>query len=312
MPTQIGQYRFSTPAQCTQLLPASKSYKTTSFSISGEDEDESETGFKDIQVVANASFLRDRDYFLLAKIPQDMNYDLTFNVKLVKEISSGSEEVYQFLKQTKIQRGGTSSTAHRVALYEDEDLNIQAMIPLPYKFGTPAKKNMLYYDELTGNYYLGLGDKSYKLTANYNDLFINASWIRELGDQFTYVETGFRPVEENFSKIVFEMVRSAEDYNIQNSETGQVEYGRIVPLDKFEFWLYSVSNLVDTIFPDGQLERIGIWGRPGLFTMINGEEIRVGPSGAYELDVIPITSVGVVATKPTDLFTIDYSYELNE
>ena len=45
---------------------------------------------------------------------------------------------------------------------------------------------------------------------------------------------------------------------------------------------------------------------------INGEEIRIGPSGYYELlDIIPITSIGIVADSWDDNWTIDYTYEIN-
>lgn len=306
MPTQIGQYRFANVNACVSPLTATKSYKKTGYTMGEEEEDAG--SFNDIQVSAETAFLRDRDYYILMKIPQDMNYDLTFNVKLVKELST-SEEVYQFIKQVKIQKGGNTSNAYRVALYEDLDGTVQAAVPKKYVPGAVGVRNALYYDDEARKFYLCEGDTTYKLTANYNDLFVNASWRREQGDQFLYVEAGFRPVEDGFSKIVLEMIRTAEDYNIQNSETGEVQYGRVVSLDKFEFWLYGVANLVDAINPDGQLDRIGVQGHTGLLTMINGEEIRVGPSGAYEIDVIPITSIGVVATKPTDLFTIDYSFE---
>lgn len=308
MPTQIGQYRFSNVSSCVTPMTASKSYKNTSFT-SGEEETDANS-FKDIQISLDAPFLRDRDYYILMKIPQDMNYDLNMNVKLVKELPSGSEEVYQFLKQTAIQKGGDSTNAYRVVLYEDLDKIVKAAVPHPYIFNSPNVRNDIYYDELTKIYYIGEGGTNYSKLANFNDLFMNASWIREQGDQFAYAEIGFRPVEDNFSKIVLELVRSVEDYNIQSSdESGNIIYGRVIPIDKFEFWLYSVANLVDTIFPDGQLDRIGVQSHPGLLTMINGEEIRVGPSAAYELDVIPISSIGVIATQDTDLFTIDYSYE---
>ncbi len=309
MATQIGQYRFSSVNSCVTPMSASKSYKQTSYSMS---EDDSESYFKDIQVSVGDPFRRGQDYYIYMKIPQDENYDLTFNVKLVKELSSATQEVYQFLKQVKIQKGGSGATAYRVALYEDTDKIIKAMIPKAYVPGVPGVKDELYRDELTNKYYLCYGGTDYRQTGNYNDLFVNASWIHAEGDQFAYVEVGFRPVDDGFSRIVLEMVRSAEDYNIQNFMDGQIGYGRVVNIDHFEFSLYQVTNLVNIINPEGALERIGIQGKPGLLTMVNGEEIRVGPSAAYELDVIPTTSLGVVATQPTDLFTIDYSYETVE
>lgn len=45
--------------------------------------------------------------------------------------------------------------------------------------------------------------------------------------------------------------------------------------------------------------------------IINGEEIKIGPSGYYELDALPIESIGIVAPDNdfSNNFTIDYVYE---
>ena len=305
MAVYMGQYRFAGTASCTSKLPASKAYRDTAYDTDITDG----ASFKDVEVRAESALLRDRDYYIYLKIPQDVNYDLTFNIKLMKE-NPGQVDQYQFLRQVTIKKGGLFANVHRVALYEDLDKNIKAMIPHNYVFGVEGVRNDLYYDELTNKFYLCEGGSVYKETYNYNDLLMAASWERQQGELFAYAEIGFRPVEEGFTKIVLEMVRTAEDYNIQNNETGEVEYGRIVPLEAFDFALYSVANLVETIRPDGgSLMRIGVSGHTGLMLMINGEEVRIGPSRVYELDVLEITSLGVVATKPTDLFTIDYSYE---
>ena len=46
---------------------------------------------------------------------------------------------------------------------------------------------------------------------------------------------------------------------------------------------------------------------------INGEEIRVGASNYYELDnILPVTSLGIVADGYDDQFSIDYQYEQNQ
>ena len=106
------------------------------------------------------------------------------------------------------------------------------------------------------------------------------------------------------------MIRSAEDYNIQQDVDNEVVYGRRVTLEDFDYKLYKLSNLVDEINADGVLTRIGVWGHSGLMMAVNGEEIRIGPSGFYELDnIIQISSLGIVARDYNDNFTIDYTYD---
>ena len=44
---------------------------------------------------------------------------------------------------------------------------------------------------------------------------------------------------------------------------------------------------------------------------INGEEIKIGPSGFYEIKDYDITSLGMVVEDPdVDRFTIDYEYKV--
>ena len=45
--------------------------------------------------------------------------------------------------------------------------------------------------------------------------------------------------------------------------------------------------------------------------IINGEEIRIGPSGYYEQDALPIDSLGVVVPDGTtnSYFYIDYEFD---
>ena len=188
------------------------------------------------------------------------------------------------------------------------------MIPEPYVAGAQNVQNYLYRDSNTGNYYLGNGNTTYTPTQNYNDLMVTASWIRQTGENFGYAEIVFRPVEDNFSQIILEMVRTAEDYNIQSEDaSGTTLYGRFVPLESLDYKLYALTNLVNDINPNGSLSRIGVWGHSGLLMAINGEEIRVGASNYYELDnILPVTSLGIVADGYDDNFSIDYQYEITQ
>jgi hypothetical protein len=59
------------------------------------------------------------------------------------------------------------------------------------------------------------------------------------------------------------------------------------------------------------LTHIGVWGHPEQILAINGEEIRIGQSGFYELNDFTITQLGVIVNDPIkDRFTIDYEYKL--
>lgn len=304
MPTyQIGQLRYS-GSGCVSGVASSVSYQNVS--INGGTVNEEGSYFQDVVISPNTAFVKDRDYYLSIKIPQDMNYTLTFNIKLIKS-EDNINNVYQYLKNITIERGGGDiSNIYNVVLYEKSDGSVAAMIPLKYSPGGINTKDYIYYDSQNGRYYLGNGGMSYTRTYNYNDLSMMASWREELGDNFGVFELVFRPVEDSFTGILLEMVRTAEDYNIQRPDG---TYGRIIDLTKFEYTLYSLNNLVDLMNKDRTLSRIGIWSHPGLMMAINGEEIKIGPSGYYELDAVPVESIGIVATGWKDNWTIDYQYD---
>lgn len=312
--SEIGQYRFKGAGTCVAAVPSEKSYtSTTSMGV-----DESTTSsFQDVMVVTSQSLEQNQDYYLYVKIPQDMNYDMTFNIKLVRPQTAGSDEkVYQFLKNITIPKGGTGNNVYNVVLYGIGEYDetgkelVRAMIPEPYVAGATNIKSYLYRDANTGNYYLGNGNNTYTPTTHVNDISVAASWIHETGVNYGYAEMVFRPVEGAFSQIVLEMVRTAEDYNIQQDVDNETVYGRRVTLSDFDYTLYKLSNLVDEINPDGSLNRIGVWSHSGLLMAVNGEEIRVGPSGLYELDdIIPINSLGIVAEDYTDNFSVDYTFD---
>lgn len=306
--TTIGQYRFRGAGTCVTEVASSKSYKSVSMTGTGGTDD---TSFRDIRINTSGPMIRDTDYYLYVKIPQDMNYNLTFNIKLTKQEAQGGTEEYQFLKQITIPRGGSATNVYNVVLYEESDGSINAMIPHEYVQSQLNIKDDIYYDAASGNYYLGNGNTTYTPTINYNDISMTASWIHQAGDYFGYAEMVFRPVEDNFSEITIEMIRTAEDYNIQSEDDdGEQIYGRYIPLDSFEYTLYSLTNLVNELNPNGSLDRIGVWSHPGLLMAVNGEEIRVGKSGLWEIDgILPIESLGIVAVDYNDNFSIDYTYE---
>lgn len=312
MSQSIGQYRFKGAGTCVATVPSEKAY--TSTATVGIDE--SSTSFQDVKIITSQTLEVNQDYYLYLKIPQDMNYDMAFNIKLMRQSTTGTGEMlYQFLKSITIPKGGTGNNVYNVALYGIGEYDssgkekVAAMIPLKYVAGAKNVKGSLYIDN-NNNYYLGNGNNTYTPTTHVNDLMVAASWIHELGENFGYAELVFRPVEGMFTDIVIEMVRTAEDYNIMQDVDGESVYGRRVSLDDFDYKLYKLANLVDEINNEGTLTRIGIWGHSGLLMAINGEEIRVGASNLYELDnVIPITSIGIVAEDYSDSFTIDYTYD---
>ena len=64
-----------------------------------------------------------------------------------------------------------------------------------------------------------------------------------------------------------------------------------------------------------KISKIGVWGRSNLCLNCNGEEIRIGPRGYYEMsfdETLGLSSFGVLAENESDFpFLIDYEYILS-
>ena len=332
MTKQIGQLRF-TGKGCVTPLNFEKRYQSVSSGISGMEDNQS--SFQDVVIIPKEQaqggkelkFLKDNDYYFYFAVPKDLNYDIALSIKLIKK-QDNLNQVYQFIKPVTVQKGNNGNVRnHNVVLYEKSDGSVDAMIPLPYVEGQQSIKDKLYFVEANDQtkkktYYLGTGTTEYIKTNKFNSVIISESWKQDYADDKNrgVFEMVFRPVEDGFDGILLEMLRLPEDFDIQTDRPdGTTIYGRIIDINRMDVKLYHLSNVVKNIFGGGAnpivpLDRIGIWGHPSQLMAINGEEIRIGRSGYYEQDVVPIKSIGMVA--PNDDFvnnwTIDYSYEVPE
>ena len=96
--------------------------------------------------------------------------------------------------------------------------------------------------------------------------------------------------------------------------------GRELRIDSENCCVYEIRNLIN----DSQKtwNKIGIQGPSGMLCCINGEGIRIGPSGIYELknsnyninflSVIPRISSDIYGNLGYDNFIIDYQYDFDQ
>lgn len=314
----IGQFRFSSPSSCYSDISsvAKFSYWPVAISANSDSTDTNAASFQDldIKVDVNNAFDRKTDYYLWVKIPQDLFYDFNINVKLMKR-DTDNIIYYQNLKYISILKGGGTSGVHNVVLFENP---ISKSIQVEISQNDSGKYiDGVLYKKTTNNiteYRLGQSGGKYVKVENYNDTLMTESWRHDTGENFVYAQFMFRPIEEDFCDIVFELVRDATDYNIQSvdEESGSIIYGRIIDSSKCEFKLFKMNNLVQQISNGIPLDQIGIWSHPGLPMCINGEEVFVGVHNYYELDTIPIESISIAADDMEDFFTIDYRFSTED
>jgi hypothetical protein len=117
------------------------------------------------------------------------------------------------------------------------------------------------------------------------------------------------PPNGTYDQIQFILNRIIDDYSIINTDG---TYGRIVNMEVER--LEELDNVIDYLNPSisnkGQLKQIGVQGPVGLEMCIDGEGIRIGRSGIYEINNgIVISFLGFIVEKDDKKnFILDYQY----
>ena len=114
----------------------------------------------------------------------------------------------------------------------------------------------------------------------------------------------------DYDRIVFYLTRTTEDYQLNN---GDNTYGRKSTVTILNFG--EVKNLLDSPIGHTPLIKMGIQGPTGMLMVINGEPMRIGPSGIYEINNgYKIKTFGVIvkdnntSTDNKEYFILDYQY----
>lgn len=303
---QMGQYRFQGSGCLVDLSDQVEPCEWKTTTTGGK--------FTDFALQLDGGFKKGQDYYLQVDMPGDINYDIKFNLKLVKDMQDAFHtSVFQWIDAAEIPKDEEAADAELVVMFEapfDNNKTIKAAIPIEYIEGRAVEAYTLYTKD--GEYYYGVtmeGSNTLVKVENYSDMLMIPTWLDSLDiekEPSAIFDTTFRPVED-FTHAVLEIERTGDDWNIMNDDG---EYGRTIDPSKVSFKCYKINDLVDKMSSGMPLSHIGVWGKPGLLMTVNGEPIRIGPRGFYEQDSIPITSIGVIAQNyATDMFTIDYKYQ---
>lgn len=111
-----------------------------------------------------------------------------------------------------------------------------------------------------------------------------------------------------YNQVYFELNRELIDYNTLNEDG---TYGRkiVISIDRFDE-IYDVIDYLQTSIDNKHtLKQIGIQGPPGLLMSINGEAIKIGRSGLYEINNgINTSFIGFIVEGDEKYFILDYQY----
>jgi len=111
-----------------------------------------------------------------------------------------------------------------------------------------------------------------------------------------------------YNQIYFELNRELVDYNMKHEDN---TYGRVIKItiDRLDEIYNVIDYLQTSIDNKNTLKQIGVQGPPGLLMSINGEAIRIGRSGLYEINNgINTNFIGFIIENNEKYFILDYQY----
>ena len=109
-----------------------------------------------------------------------------------------------------------------------------------------------------------------------------------------------------YDQIKITLERTSLDYNIINTDGS---YGRIVSLSVKR--IDEIINVIDNYLSGiDKLKQIGVQARPGFQMCIDGESVRVGRTGIYEINQgISVRFLGfIIFPEENNYFILDYQY----
>lgn len=131
----------------------------------------------------------------------------------------------------------------------------------------------------------------------------------EVNDEYVSFELIIAP-NSAYNQLIWQMQRDVLDYTTQEIIDGETFNGRAAIIDVETF--SEIVNTIDSFQINSQntaLSKVGIQGPPSLLMCINGEQIRIGKNGIYEIsNSIQITFLGFIPKSASDYFIIDYEY----
>lgn len=311
-----------TTSYITQLRSAKATVTTLSdYSVVDVDYPSNFTDDKMQQWVIKGTFNANTCYHIKVTIKQNANYDLNYGIRLISGINYDSgtnlqEKSYQFVKYITIPKYSITSNEKSEIWHYTDGTQVNAAVALPYSAfdnindaSARAHKifynnNVIYLCDKNGEIIQENGsNKNYK-TDNFKwktYTFVN-NFDTEKGENITR-EFLVYP-ESNYDAIYFYLVPINEDSNMLYDNGNRI--GRHVTISQdvtIEVAEVSKVNLPENAI----INNIGIWGRSEQLMLLNGQELKIGPSGYYELKNFNVDSLYIV-NNDDDKYTIDIQY----
>lgn len=341
----MGQLRYVNSSSPSYMINKNFTTRAIKTLVASSSESETSDGVEYYQDVylsgdSNFNFVAGTPYLLHLDIPKDLSYDCIYQIKLITDPGNNPIDTtnltYQMIKYITVPKAVGVGNTSRIILYPITDdgapgINSDGSYDLKVAIAkllseSPAIGDIIY-DESTGEYYIYDGPtesgtpvigNSIKI-LNKKDTIMEHTWstldIKTDAVGFDIIFTS-RSSNATYNGILIQMQRSALDYDIytETASNGGI-FGRKIDITAGSNWnatVYELTNLVGNNNVPTPLINIGVYSHPNLLMAINGQEIRVGQSGYYELNDFEITSLAIAASDINDKFTLDYQYKTTD
>lgn len=298
----------------------------------------SDTQIKYQQIIIKlneGSFSKGESYYIKLSMPRHENFDMEYILRGITTPEDNSGDLsaiqsYQMIKHIKVPSIIVNQNGYStVILYQKKNNNewetieiegeivpnVHAAVliewneeDLPNRNGYYNNKILHYqnkyyeYDNLQQQNYWREIDNFGK-----SEITLIHDWAYTETNQESSFEFIFTPTKANLDAIYLYLVPNTIDNNIRWTSNNTEYYGRHINPAEIECEIYSLTNIFEGT--NKKYVNIGVWGRSELLLSIDGVEIKIGPSGYYELRDYEIESIAVAALGPQDKYTIDYQYK---
>lgn len=284
------------------------------------------------------NFSANTDYYVKLTLPKNKNFALQYGVRLLSLPNNGTAtdldglDNYQLIKYITVPYSsqsnqdydtvvlyqlveGDTTTYSAILVSDKESKAITNRAGLEAHYDAAARKGRMFeiadgtyfvYNNTNGDIISGWGNgKKVGDGFNKNQVIMIHTWVNEDSDEESVFEFTVRPTVNIYNAIYLYLIPRQQDNDILWKLDGvETQYfGRHIDVSKVQCEIYKLNNLVSGI--QGVIRNIGVWGRSELMMCVNGAEIKIGPSGYYELRDYDITSLSIATYNNTDKYTVD-------
>ena len=220
------------------------------------------------------------------------------------------EHIVMSYKQTDVQFGDTNSL-----IFQNPCGNIQNNYVLTSQNYYYLRFKVKQREDSSQRFYLKLCNRDDGTIQDQNQEQIIDEFTVPQGVGYVYFESIIAP-NTTYDQILWELRRIALDYTYIDP-TEEDKIGRVMQVDIES--CAQIKNVIDFLKPNytnlKSLAKIGVQGPPSLLMCINGEQIRIGKSGIYEINNgITIFFIGfipkesIISSDGLDYFIMDFEY----